>query len=76
MHVADNSAKAQRDDWVFSLAEEPSKKVSGERLGFVYGKEMLRRRFDREVPTVPRTRAPRASAGPPSAPSSSTTCRS
>ena len=46
--VADNSAKARRDDWVFSLAEEPSKKVSGERLGFVYGKEMLRRRFERE----------------------------
>ena len=43
VHVADNSAKARRDDWVFSLAEEPSKKVSGERLGFVYGKEMLRR---------------------------------
>ena len=48
VHVADNSAKARRDDWVFSLAEEPSKKVSGERLGFAYGKEMLRRRFERE----------------------------
>lgn len=48
VHVADNSAKARRDDWVFSLAEEPSKKVSGERLGFVYGKEMLRRRFERK----------------------------
>lgn len=48
VHVADNSAKARRDDWVFSLADEPSKKVSGERLGFVYGKEMLRRRFERE----------------------------
>ena len=48
VHVADNSAKARRDDWVFSLAEEPSKKVSGERLGFVYGKEMLHRRFERE----------------------------
>ena len=47
VHVADNSAKARRDDWVFSLAEEPSKKVSGERLGFAYGKEMLRRRFER-----------------------------
>ena len=33
---------------MFSLAEEPSKKVTGERLGFVYGKEMLRRRFERE----------------------------
>ena len=48
VHVADNSAKARREDWVFSLADEPSKKVSGERLGFVYGKEMLRRRFERE----------------------------
>lgn len=48
VHVADNSAKTRRDDWVFSLAEEPSKKVSGERLGFVYGKEMLCRRFERE----------------------------
>ena len=76
VHVADNSAKARRDDWVFSLAEEPSKKVSGERLGFVYGKEMLRRRFEREGPTAPRTRAPRASARPPSTPSSSTTSRS
>lgn len=32
VHVADNSAKARRDDWVFSLTEEPSKKVTGERL--------------------------------------------
>lgn len=45
----DNSAKARRDDWVFSLAGEPSKKVSGECLGFVYGKVMLRRRFEREI---------------------------
>lgn len=47
VHVADNSAKARRDDWVFSLAGEPSKKVGGERLGFTYGKQMLRRRFER-----------------------------
>ena len=47
VHVADNSAKARRDDWVFSLADEPSKKVSGERLGFTYGKQMLQRRFAR-----------------------------
>ena len=47
VHVADNSAKARRDDWVFSLAGEPSRKVGGERLGFTYGKQMLRRRFER-----------------------------
>lgn len=47
VHVADNSAKARRDDWVFSLADEPAKKVSGERLGFTYGKQMLQRRFAR-----------------------------
>lgn len=73
VHVADNSAKARRDDWVFSLAEEPSKKVSGERLGFVYGKEMLRRRFEREGAYRP---TDASTARPPSGPSSSTTSRS
>ena len=29
VHVADNSSKARRDDWIFSLADWPSKKVSG-----------------------------------------------
>ena len=47
VHVADNSSKARRDDWIFSLADWPSKKVSGERLGYTYGKQMLQRRFDR-----------------------------
>lgn len=77
VHVADNSAKARRDDWVFSLVEEPSKRVSGERLGFVYGKEMLRRRFEREGAYRPTDASPpRAFARPLSAPSSSTTSRS
>lgn len=47
VHVADNFAKARRDDWVFSLADEPTKKVSGERLGFTFSKQMLQRRFER-----------------------------
>lgn len=47
VHVADNSAKARRDDWIFSLADEPTKKVSGERLGFTFSKQMLQRRFER-----------------------------
>ena len=47
VHVADNSPKARRDDWIFSLADDPAKKVSGERLGFTYGKQMLQSRFER-----------------------------
>lgn len=46
--VADNSAKARRDDWIFSLADQPSKKVSGERLGYTFGKQMLSGRFARQ----------------------------
>lgn len=46
--VADNSAKARRDDWIFSLSDQPSKKVSGERLGYTFGKQMLTSRFDRQ----------------------------
>lgn len=68
IEVSDNSEKARRDDWIFSLADTPSKKVSGERLGFTYGKEMLQRRFERQGSYVPekqsasqiRTRASRA----------------
>ena len=32
--VEDNSEKARRDDWIFALADDPAKRVSGERLGF------------------------------------------
>lgn len=41
-------ARGRRDDWVFSLADDQSKKVSGERLGIVYGMKMLHRRFGLE----------------------------
>ena len=50
--VADNSSKARRDDWIFSLADDPTKKVSGERLGFTFGKQMLRSRFERQSRTT------------------------
>lgn len=46
--VTDNSANARRDDWIFSLTDEPSKRVSGERLGYTFGKQMLRSRFERQ----------------------------
>lgn len=46
--ISDNSAKARRDDWIFSLADEPAKKVSGGRLGMSFSKEQLQRRFARK----------------------------
>lgn len=36
--VAENSSQAPREDWIFSLADQPSRKVSGERLGMTFGK--------------------------------------
>ena len=45
--VAENSAKAPREDWIFSLADQPSRKVSGERLGMTFGKVSLTGRFAR-----------------------------
>ncbi len=47
VEVAENSARARRDDWIFSLADQPSRKVSGERLGMTFGKVSLTERFER-----------------------------
>ncbi len=55
--VTGNSSKARRDDWIFSLAEEPSKKVSGERLGYTFGKQMLTDRFQRQAAYRPSARS-------------------
>ena len=54
--VEDNSEKARRDDWIFSLADDPTKRVSGERLGFTYGKQMLHNRFERQGSYIPEAR--------------------
>lgn len=59
IEVADNSKSAKRDDWIFSLADEPSKKVSGERLGYTFGKQMLRERFGRQSAYHPAQRSER-----------------
>lgn len=45
MEVENNSAKARRRDWVFSLADHPTWRVSGESLGLGYGRESLMRGF-------------------------------
>ena len=47
VEVSENSAHAPREDWIFSLADQRSKKVSGERLGMTFGKIALTERFER-----------------------------
>lgn len=43
--IEGNSPHARRRDWIFSLADAPTRRVSGERLGASYGKAALERRF-------------------------------
>ena len=45
VEVEDNSAKARRRDWVFSLASYPTWRVADESLGLGYGRESLMRGF-------------------------------
>ena len=45
VEVEDNSAKARRRDWVFSLAGHPTWRVADESLGLGYGRESLVRGF-------------------------------
>lgn len=46
IEVADNSPKAARRDWVYSFADHPTWKVSGENLGIAYGREAVTRRVN------------------------------
>lgn len=39
--VSGNSPKAQRRDWIYALAEHPSRRIGGERLGLSYSRERL-----------------------------------
>lgn len=39
--VSDNSPKAQRRDWIYALADHPSRRISGERMGLSYGRGRL-----------------------------------
>lgn len=45
IEVADNSAKAPRRDWAYSLEGHPTRRISGERMGLGYGREALARSF-------------------------------
>lgn len=59
IEVSDNSASARRDDWIFALADQPTRRVSGERLGYTFGKQMLKSRFDRQSSYRPEARSGR-----------------
>jgi len=39
--VSDNSPNAQRRDWIYALADRPSRRIGGERLGLSYSRERL-----------------------------------
>lgn len=41
IEVSDNSPRAQRRDWIYALADHPTRRISGERLGLSYGRERL-----------------------------------
>lgn len=56
IEVSDNAASARRDDWIYTLADQPSKRVSGERLGLTFGKQMLKSRFERQSAYHPERR--------------------
>jgi hypothetical protein len=45
VEVADNSPKAARRDWVYSFADHPTWKVTGENLGVAYGREAVTRKM-------------------------------
>ena len=45
VEVENNSAKARRRDWIFSLVYHPTRRVSGESLGLGYGRKSLIRGF-------------------------------
>lgn len=47
VEVSSNSRSAKRDDWIFALADTPTRRVSGERLGLLFAKETIERQFSR-----------------------------
>lgn len=41
IEVSDNSPRAPRRDWVYSFADNPGRRITGEKLGLNYGRERL-----------------------------------
>ena len=47
--VRPNSPKARRRDWVYALADAPTRCAAGEKLGYTYGRTAVERRFERQA---------------------------
>ena len=47
VEAVQNSGRSWRRDWIYSLADHPTWRIGGEKLGLSFGQEALRRRFAR-----------------------------
>lgn len=45
VEVSDNSPKAKRRDWLYALADHPTRRVGGEKMGLSFGKQAIRESF-------------------------------
>ena len=45
VEVSDNSERNARRDWIYSIAEHPTWRITGERMGLAYGKSAIQARF-------------------------------
>ena len=53
--VSDNSERNARRDWIYSIADHPTWRIAGERMGLAFGKSSIQARFlmtDRASPEV------------------------
>lgn len=59
IEVSENSPKAWRRDWIYTLRDCPTWRVGGEKLGLSFGQESLRNRFGRMAAWHPSAQASR-----------------
>lgn len=60
MSVSDNSPKAANRDWIYALADQPARKVTGGRLGYAYSKRSLENGFENRATYHPDAASSRA----------------
>jgi hypothetical protein len=46
VEVSDNSPKAKRRDWLYALADNPTRRVGGEKMGLSFGKQAILESFE------------------------------
>lgn len=46
VEVSDNSPKAKRRDWLYALADHPTRRVGGEKMGLSFGKQAILESFE------------------------------